>query len=169
MATKLKPDQLKIHSLIGRRFGVLLVTALLPGRKVRVYCGGCGKHRIRDKRNIYRVKSCGCQKFISIGNTRHGAATGAKPSVEYTCWKNMKGRCSNKRREDYPLYGGRGIRVCPRWRKSFVAFLADMGPKPDPSFSIERREVNGMYEKSNCYWADSHTQRMNQRRMKKAA
>jgi len=77
----------------------------------------------------------------------------------------MKNRCYNKRREDYPLYGGRGIRVCPQWRKSFVQFLKDMGRKPDPTFSIERREVNGPYKKSNCYWADAHAQRMNQRRV----
>ncbi len=167
MAAKLAPDQLKIHSLIGRRFGTLLVKALLLGQRCRVYCEACGKFKIRDRRNLYRLKSCGClrSELIGKGHTKHGGKTSAGPTTEYVCWSNIKNRCYNERREDYPLYGGRGIRVCPQWRKSFVRFLKDMGPKPDPTFSIERREVNGPYQKSNCYWADAHTQRMNQRRV----
>ena len=171
MPAKLAPDQLKIHSLIGRWFGTLLVKTLLPGRKCRVYCEACGKFKIRDKRNLYRLKSCGClrSELIGKGHTKHGGKTSAGPTTEYVCWSNIKNRCYNERREDFPLYGGRGIRVCPQWRKSFVQFLKDMGPKPDPAFSIERREVNGPYSPKNCYWADSHTQRINQRRMLKAA
>jgi hypothetical protein len=171
MAKKLPPDQLKIHPLLNRTFGFVRVTRLLPNFMCKVHCDACGQDKIKDKRNLYRLKSCGCLKgqAISISKTKHGAkpATGGTP--EYTCWRNMQSRCYNEKREDYSLYGGRGIRVCLQWRKSFVRFLKDVGPKPDPTFSIERREVDGPYQKSNCYWADAHTQRMNQRRMKKAA
>jgi len=171
MAKKLPPDQLKIHPLLNRTFGCVRVTALLPNHNCEIHCEACGKNKIKDKRNLYRLKSCGClrSKLIGRGHTKHGAKTAAGPTTEYVCWSNIKNRCYNKLREDYPLYGGRGIRVCSQWRKSFVQFLKDMGTKPDPTFSIERREVNGPYFPNNCYWADSHTQRMNQRRMKKAA
>src|SRR5206468_13044378 len=112
MTDRFAPDQLRIHSLVGRRYGTLLVRALLPGRKCRVYCEACGKSKIRDKRGLYRVKSCGClrSKLIGQGHTKHGAKTAAGATTEYTCWSNIKNRCYNKRREDYPLYGGRGIR-----------------------------------------------------------
>jgi len=171
MAAKLAPNQLKIHPLLNRMFGCVRVIALLPNHRCKIHCEACGKDKATDKRNLYRLKSCGCLRgqAISIGKTKHGAKTAAGATTEYTCWSNIKNRCYNKRREDYPLYGGRGIRVCPPWRKSFVQFLKDMGLKPDPTFSIERREVNGPYSPKNCYWADAHTQRINQRRMKKAA
>src|SRR5206468_1752741 len=92
MTDRFAPDQLRIHSLVGRRYGTLLVRALLPGRKCRVYCEACGKSKIRDKRGLYRVKSCGClrSKLIGQGHTKHGAKTAAGATTEYTCWSNKK-------------------------------------------------------------------------------
>lgn len=52
------------------------------------------------------------------------------------------------------------IKVCPTW-VSFKAFLADMGPKPNPKYSIDRIDCRGHYCKDNCRWADDHTQRRN--------
>jgi hypothetical protein len=155
--------------LVGRKFGVLAVTKLLSNSKVRVYCRGCGQTKIRDKRGIYRTKSCGCLQFNGIGHIQHGAKRAGKRTPEYVCWVNLRERCYNPLREDYPRYGGRNITVCPRWRKSFTAFLEDMGPKPNPTYSIDRVKNNKGYSKSNCRWSDPHTQRMNQRRMQKAA
>lgn len=70
----------------------------------------------------------------------------------YQAWSEMKQRCFNPRSKDFACYGGRGIGVCRRWL-SFDNFIADMGERPSPQHTIERRRRNGNYSKRNCYWA----------------
>jgi hypothetical protein len=81
-------------------------------------------------------------------------------SAEYRAWQQIRGRCENSARNDFHRYGGRNIRVCELWR-SFDAFYEDMGNKPTSQHSIERRDNNGNYEKSNCYWATKKEQARN--------
>lgn len=80
---------------------------------------------------------------------------------EYSCWLHMLSRCESEKDKDYPNYGGRGIKVCRKWH-SFLLFLEDMGICP-PGYSIERNNVDGNYEPSNCEWASDETQRNNKR------
>lgn len=75
----------------------------------------------------------------------------------------MKARCNNPKEPGYPRYGGRGIRVCLRWLLSFENFYTDMGPKPGPEYSLDRRDVNGDYDKFNCRWATAEVQANNRR------
>src|SRR5579859_2961892 len=76
----------------------------------------------------------------------------------------MLERCSNPNHIGFRYYGARGVTVCERWRASFAAFLADMGPKPTPAHTIDRYPDNsGDYEPSNCRWATPAEQRRNQR------
>ena len=76
----------------------------------------------------------------------------------------MKRRCSDTSDENY---GGRGIRVCDRWVDSFPAFVVDMGRRPSPDHSIDRIDVHGHYEPSNCRWATRKEQMNNLQKTKK--
>lgn len=82
----------------------------------------------------------------------------------YQAWLNMKQRCLNSRHPGYKNYGGRGIIICDEWINSYETFLRDVGEKPAPSLTLERRDVNGNYELNNCYWASRLVQNNNQRR-----
>lgn len=66
-------------------------------------------------------------------------------------YDSMIKRCYNYKTFGYHNYGGRGISVCERWRRSFQDFLDDMGHRPF-GHVIERSDVNGNYEPSNCSW-----------------
>lgn len=93
--------------------------------------------------------------------------TGRTPSPEYTAWRHMKSRCLNPRDKRYADYGGKGITVSDRWRNSFEAFLADVGERPGPEYSLERHDNRGHYETWNCYWATRSEQQRNTRRTRK--
>jgi hypothetical protein len=77
-------------------------------------------------------------------------------------WKGMRNRCSNPNEVNYHRYGGRGIKVSKEWSNA-VAFIRDMWPRPSPAHSIDRIDVNGNYEKSNCRWATNKEQNRNKR------
>ena len=74
----------------------------------------------------------------------------------------MRDRCLDPRHQKFPIYGGRGIKVCERWAE-FKNFMLDMGRKPDPKFAIEREDVNGNYEPKNCRWISRKDQGRNKR------
>jgi len=123
---------------------------------------------------------CGTERDIPIhtlkqGHSHHcGCRNGEKNAElhgthlmshlpEYRVWSHMKGRCSNPNDSAWGDYGGRGITVCDRWLSGFEAFFEDMGPRPSPSHSIERQNVNGNYEPTNCVWATIDVQAINRR------
>jgi hypothetical protein len=83
--------------------------------------------------------------------------------LEYSSYANMKSRCYNPNSTGYHGYGGRGIKICDRWLESFDNFLTDMGPIPDSDYSIDRINVNGNYEPSNCRWTTNRIQSLNRR------
>jgi len=93
---------------------------------------------------------------------------GKHNTVENRCWRAIIQRCTNKKNPAYKNYGERGISVCDRWR-SFANFLNDMGEKPRPELTIERRDNNKGYEPGNCYWATRITQNRNMRPRKDSA
>lgn len=123
---------------------------------------------------------CGCQ-FIGTGSeVRYGRITSCPSCAEqrsraavtthgltkhplYIVWCGMKARCSNPQTDRFKDYGGRGISVCERWNDSFPAFLSDMGDRPTPEHTLERRNTNGNYEPANCEWATRAQQANNKR------
>ena len=95
-----------------------------------------------------------------IKHTYHGLSG----TVEYNIWQGIKSRCYDRNTKWYKNYGARGIKMCPRWFHSFLAFLADMGPRPSSKHSVERRNNDGDYEPDNCHWATEYVQHRNNRR-----
>jgi hypothetical protein len=113
-------------------------------------------------------RSCGCLRTeANVGRTKHGHAAVGHVSREYSLWLVMKDRCLNPDSRGWKDYGGRGITVCDEWQDSFEAFLRDMGPRPSPAHSIERRQNDGPYAKWNCVWATRDVQAANTRRNRK--
>jgi hypothetical protein len=114
------------------------------------------------------TRSCGCLSLevkrrtmgavMRKANTRHGMSA----TPEFRTWSQMLDRCHNPNNKGWANYGGRGITVCPRWRKSFKAFFADMGERP-PGLTLERTRNSGGYSPGNCVWATRTAQQNNTR------
>jgi hypothetical protein len=149
----------KFRDLTGQRFGMLEVRCLLGSKERNIHFAcrcDCGKEIEVMSQNLYtgRQTSCGCLKL-----TRGGRSTEA----EYAIWNGMLQRCYNQKQDKYDCWGGRGIRVCEKWRASYDAFYDDMGPRPSPKHSIDRIDNDGNYEPGNCRWATQSQQARNTR------
>jgi hypothetical protein len=163
--------------LRGQRFGQLVVCERLENTKAgrprwscRCDCGGTVAV-VGINLKTGNTKSCGCTKCtrIAAARTRHGASHRGRVTTEYTTWNRIIGRCTNPSNPKFPIYGGRGIRVCDRWAtgedglSGFECFLADMGRRPPDKSSIDRIDNNGNYEPGNCRWSDPLQQSRNRR------
>lgn len=162
-------DNAKRHALFknlsGIRFGRLI--AQKPIAQKRYACiwlclCDCGKtvEVLGARLNSGRTTSCSCYK-TEIQSELH-VTHGQSKSRTYRIWSGIRNRCTNPNVLSYPYYGGRGIKLCERWR-SFDNFLADMGEAPE-ACSIDRINNDGNYEPGNCRWTTQLVQAKNCRK-----
>lgn len=143
-------------NLLGSKYGRLTViakTALRSQKSVVWHCVcRCGnKNALIPSRDLIHNPRKGCGV---CHDTKHPL---------YGIWRGIISRCTDPKSSAWPHYGGRGIKVCPRWTEDFLNFVEDMGPRPSEDYSIDRIDVNGHYEPTNCRWADFDTQARNKR------
>jgi len=163
----------KFKDLTGQVFGRLTVTGY-AGKSNQgslwncsCSCGGCTTVKVGALGK--NTKSCGCLKKEALlrRNTSHGLSK----SPEYSHWKEMNKRCFNENHKAYANYALRGISVHEDFRKDFVKWLEEIGPKPEPQegirWSVGRIDNNGWYTYGNMRWevdsqqAQNHTKQRN--------
>lgn len=149
----------------GDRYNRLVAEAFIrKDDRHRVYwswicdCGGRTTART-DVVKSGHTSSCGClyKETRGVAATTHGNYNHPLYGIYY----GMMDRCYNEKSGGYCNYGGRGITVCDRWRESFENFLHDMGDRPSDKHSIDRIDVDGNYEQSNCRWLTAKGQANN--------
>lgn len=172
--------------IAGQRFGRLVAirrTGARSGHSLWLCRCDCG-NTIEVSANSLareRTRSCGClsdeeraKRAKTAGRARglqlqkHGEAG----TRLYNVWKSIRQRCSNPKNASYKDYGGRGISICEAWSdySKFRDWAMSHGYDPNAAFgkcTIDRIDVNGNYEPSNCRWVDEKTQASNRRPRKK--
>ena len=125
----------------------------------------CGKETVVMSSHLKsgKIKSCGCwwQEKKHEYKKTHGFAHKERL---YNIWRGMKNRCYTKSHARFPEYGARGITVCDEWKNDYLTFRdwAIHNGYTD-KLTIDRINVNGNYEPTNCRWVSMYEQTRNQR------
>ena len=157
-----------ITDLTGQTFGRATVVKFhtIVKHKAHWLCRcSCGTEWVVSGQSLVRghTQSCGCYHRMRVGDVFRTHGKSNKGPNSYVNWQRMHVRCYNPNAKEYKNYGGRGIRVCARW-KSFANFYADMGERPFPGATIERLKNNENYGPDNCAWRDRTAQANNTRK-----
>jgi hypothetical protein len=151
----------------GERFGrwTALEDARVAANRIRFRCD-CGTERVLVPQGVRSgdSRSCGC--YRDEVTRRHSTKHGLSGHPLYHTWYDMVDRCANPESRAWGNYGGRGITVCERWLgapEGLAAFIADMGPKPSPLHTLDRRDNGLGYSRENCRWATKPEQMGNRR------
>lgn len=162
-----------VVDMVGLKFGRLKVIAFSHTNKWRekvwkCKCD-CGSYTevSTAKLKSGNTTSCGCyrKECVERGLTRKydiSAYNKKKATRLYKCWQDMKARCSNPKNKRYKNYGGKGVVVCNEWANSYETFQKwALNNDYSDELTLDRINVNGNYEPSNCRWATTEIQANN--------
>ncbi len=155
--SSLKENIMKLVDRVGQKFGKLLVLEQAGRNELKKVLWKC-KCECGNEIDVAsgslvtgNTTSCGCV----IPNFKHGG-TGKS---SFNTWRAMIRRCTKTHDKDYPRYGGAGVTVCTRWL-NYINFASDMG-EPNGDETLDRINVYGNYEPTNCRWAGIKVQNRN--------
>lgn len=161
-----------LQDLTGNKYGRLIAVKLSDkrsGRKTYWECVcNCGNKKVvrTDSLKSGLIRSCGClkkeQDEVNFKDSKFKTTHGETKTPLYQTWLSMKQRCTDKNSKSFKYYGGRGIKVCDEWKKDYLSFKKwALNSGYSESLSIERINVNGNYEPSNCSWITVKKQAQN--------
>ena len=142
---------MELKEYVGQKFGSLTIMKVWRDKeKKETMClclCDCGNEKTTYFSKVKNglIKSCGCQK----GNRTHGL----HDCRLYRIWQAMKSRCFNPNTPNYKYYGGKGVVVCEQWVNDFQSFYDwAMEHGYSEELTIDRMNVEGNYEPTNCRW-----------------
>lgn len=159
----------RIEEWRGKRYGHLTIVDYSEGY-FECVCD-CGRetrvkptHLTSEKTKTCGDKDCEYHRYLVYTKPKETAKHGGCGTRLYKIWDGMKNRCYIKSCCSYPLYGGRGIKICEEWKTDFAKFRDwALANGYEDGLSIDRIDPNGNYEPGNCRWATAKEQRANQR------